>query len=163
MAELAGIVAILFGLYFVYEEIQQNGVIAKAELISQNIQRRSELNEQFRSPVFVNLYLKGIRTPDELDEIERLQLDRYFRERLSLVNFEFYNYKLGLFDEFSQMARSVARNNFLSGYGRAWWNIRRKTHAPAVVKVIDDEIAKHEGFDAHAKFDAEILHEIDSL
>ena len=163
MAELAGIVAILFGLYFVYEEIQQNGVIAKAELISQNIQRRSELNEQFRSPVFVNLYLKGIRTPDELDEIERLQLDRYFRERLSLVNFEFYNYQLGLFDEFSQMARSVARNNFLSGYGKAWWNIRKKTHAPAVVKVIDDEIAKNEGFDAYAKFDAEILHEIDSL
>ena len=156
LAELAGIIAILAGLYFVYDEIQQTATIARAELNSVSSQRMWELNGYMSDPEFSKLYLKGLHTPTELNETERFRLNAFYQRVLELYGFEFRNYQLGIFAEYEIVPRNSSPVFFGSGYGRIFWNVRREFYNPAIVKIVDDALANIEGDGVLLDFDSEV-------
>jgi len=160
MAELGGIAAILLGLFFVYLEIQQNGTIARAELMSGTTENLVEIHWQLSDPEFARLYAKSLHTPAELTEPERIQLDGFF----SNVRFTFTRerrlYNLGVFAEYEIVPRLYGPRFFSSGYGRAWWDIRKKTTDPAIVKVIDEELSRLDGTIVFFEFDRQITQQL---
>ncbi len=163
IAELVGLVAILSGMYFVYAEIQQSSTIARAELSGANFQRMAELRDKLLDSEFSNLYQKGVRSPSDLSESERDVLHVFFRSLLWVLIFEKQNYDLGIFAEYDQMARTVARRYFVRGYGRAFWNAAKNRFIADIAAVVNEELAKIDGAGESPDFDAEILREIEAL
>jgi hypothetical protein len=161
-AEFLGVAAILVGLFFVYQEIKLNSTIARAELSANTVQRRAELGDMLFNPEFVELYLKGLRAPAELSEIERWQLSRFFRAQLSTAGYELRMYRLGLFAEFTAVTRGVARNYFASGYGKIWWNASKDNVIPELVAVIDEELSKWDGTSRFLDFDKEVVRRLET-
>jgi len=163
LAELVGMAAILTGIYFVYAEIQQNSVIARAELSATTMQRLNEISDRLLDSEFSALYLKGRHTPTDLNETERQQLNAFFAGLISVMAFEYRNYNLGLFAEYDQVPRFVARQYLSRGYGRVWWNVVRKRMNPDIANVVDRELSKSVTSWDWNQLDAEIVDELETM
>lgn len=161
--EVVGLVAILSGMYFVYAEIKQNGTIARAELSSDSIQRLSELRDKLLDPEFSALYQKGFKSPSDLSESERDMLRAYFRSLIWILYFEYQNYNLGIFAEYDQMARTVTRQFFASGYGRAYWRAVENRITADIAAVVNEELSKIDAGGNLPVSDLEIVQEIGAL
>ena len=163
VAELVGLIAILSGMFLVYEEIRQNSAIARAELSSANFQRMAELRDELLDEEFSALYQKGVQSPETLDTSERQVLREYFNSFIWVLAFEYQNYNLGIFAEYDQMARIVARQQFARGFGRAYWNAAKNRFNPDIVAVVDEELARFDGAGDLPLLDQEILRQIEAL
>lgn len=161
--EVVGLVAILSGMYFVYAEIKQNGTIARAELSSDSLQRMGELRDKLLDPEFSALYQKGFKSPSDLSESERDVLSGFFRSLIWVLYFEYQNYNLGIFAEYDQMARTVTRQYFASGYGRAYWRAVENRIGADIAAVVNEELSKIDAGGNLPVSDLEILQEIDAL
>jgi hypothetical protein len=163
IAELVGLAAILSGMYFVYAEIQQNGVIARAELSSESFQRMAELRDKLLDSEFSDLYQKGVLSPESLSKSERHVLRAYFESLLWVLGSEYQNHSLGIFAEYDGMARLVTRQHFVRGYGRAFWNAAKLRFNPDIVAVVNEELAKIDAAGGYVDLDLEILQQIEAL
>ena len=163
IAELGGIAAILLGLFFVYLEIQQNGTIARADLMSGTTENLVGIHQQLSDPEFARLYAKSLHTPAELTEPERIQLDGFFSQVRFTFTRERRLYNIGVFAEYDVVPRLYGPRFFSSGYGRVWWDIRKKTTDPAVVMVIDEELSKLDGSSVYLEFDGQITQQLGDL
>ena len=140
IAELVGLATILLGMYFVYAEIQQNGVIARVELSSFAQQRMEYIRAPLMDSEFSKVYIKGVKTPTELDESERQQLNAFFADVVGVMIYERHNYRLGIFEEYESLTRLLARRYLMQGFGRAWWNVEKVSVPPEIVEVVDQEL-----------------------
>ena len=163
IAELVGLAAILTGMYFVYAEIQQNSVIARAELSSLTNQRMYELRDRRVDHDFSALYLKGLHTPAELHENERHQLDAYFSTVIQQMVYEYRMYRLGLFGEYEEITGYLAEQYYAIGYGRAWWNVARSQTVPEIARVVDQVLVDTDIRLNWIERDAEIIEQIEAL
>lgn len=163
VGELVGMAAILAGIYFVYAEIRQNSVIARAELSSQTVMQLGEIDNQFLDPEFSALYLKSTYSPLDLSEAERLQLGAFFGKMARLMIWEYRNYSFGLFAEHDLIPRYLARRYLSYGYGRAWWNSVGKRIDPIVAAIVNEELAKDDSYTNMRQLEAEILDELKRL
>ena len=163
IAELTGLVAILVGMFFVYTEIQQNSTIARAELSAANFQRLAELRDKLLDTEFSDMYEKGVRTPEALNASERQVLKQYYGSFIWVLVAEYQNYNLGIFAEYDQMGRILARQQFHRGYGRAYWNAVKDRLDPNVANVVNQELANIDAGNAEADIDQEILRQIEAL
>ena len=163
IVDVTGIVAILIGLFFVYQEIRQNSTIARAELSTNSVERRNQLENMMLDPEFAALYLKGLRTPADLEEVERRQLNEYFRALYTIALYERRNFRLGIFSEFTIMTRALARRHFVAGYGRVWWDVSRDNANPEVARIIDAELARVGGRSPFLDFDNEMVRQLEAL
>ena len=118
IVELAGVVAILIGLFFVYLEIKQNADIGYAELASGSSEKLVGIFEQMSDPEFASLYAKSLHTPADLTESERIQLSVFFEIVKTMFTREIRLYKLGLFREYEIAPRWLGAKFFGRGYGR---------------------------------------------
>jgi len=159
IAELLGLAAILSGMYFVYTEIQQNRTISRVEMNSVNRGRLDEIRVRVLEPEFSVLYLKGAQTPTDLNESERQMLNAHFESLFTVMSSEFHNHRLGIFDEYANLQRWIAQQYFVRGYGRAYWNVRKKTFIPEVVAIVDEELSKIDSAPP-SDFDEEILKQL---
>jgi len=160
--EFLALLAILLGLYFVYVEIRQNGVIARAQLNSITFQSAIDRRRWKSDPEFSKIYLKGLYTPGELNEAERFRLNEFYNTVLISYGFEFYNYNLGIYAEYTNVPRSTSPAIFGAGYGRMWWNVRRKTANPSIAEVIDNAILELDGGNVVLDFDSQIRQQMQS-
>lgn len=161
--ELAGITGILIGLYFVYAELRLNSTIARAELNTGVTQLAEGLQDRFHDPEFVSVYLKGLETPGQLSGAERRRLRAFYDSMYNIFFFEFHNYYLGLFPEFENLPRVLARRHMTGKFGRAWWDLKRQDAPDALRIVIDDELASHGSTNLELEFDAKLQRQLENL
>ena len=162
IAELVGIVAILFGLYFVYTEIRQSRIIAQAEINTVTLQSLMDQRRWKADPEFSKIYLKGLYAPSELTEADRFRLNQFFDSVLISYQFEYTNYNYGIFAEYTNVPKNTSPAIFGAGYGRFWWNVRRKTTNPDIAEVIDNAISELDGANVVLDFDRQIQQQIES-
>ena len=163
IVELAGVVAILTGLLFVYLEIKQNGDIAYAELVSGSSEKLVGIFEQMSDPEFASLYAKSLHTPADLTESERIQLNVFFEIVKTMFTRELRLSKLGIFDEYEIAPRWLGPKFFGRGYGRAWWNVRKKETNPEIVEVVEEELSKLDVTSDLLDFDNQVELQLDDL
>ena len=163
IAELVGLLTILLGVYFVYAEIRQNGKIARAELSAVAQMRFEYINAPRRDPEFSKLYIKGQRTPAELDESERQRLDSYFQDVFLIMIYEYHNYRLEIFIDYEPVTKRLARRYFVQGFGRAWWNMTREYAPPDLAEVVDKELMKLDQSNGWTSRDLRLREKIESL
>jgi hypothetical protein len=159
--EFLALLAILLGLYLVYVEIRQNGVIARAEINSITLQSQIDLRRWKSDPEFSEIYLNGLHAPGELTEAERFRLNEFYENVLIGYSFEYYNYNLGIFAEYTGVPRATSPAIFGAGYGRIWWNVRRKTFNPNIAEVIDNAISELDGANVVLDFDSQIRQQME--
>ena len=155
--------AILIGLYFVYAEIRQNGVIARAEMSSQSQMRIEYINAQFSESTFRAIYIKGVRSPSDLNESERLRLHTFFDDVAAILLYEHNTYRLGIFKEYEFFTRILANRYFRQGFGRAWWNVQKVRFGPEIGDVVDNELMKMDPTYDWIRIDEELQNEVESL
>ena len=163
IVEVGGLFAFLLGMYFVYAEIQQNGVIARAELAIYTNQRVYELQNRFLDPEFSAMYLKGLYSPAELDDYERFRLNAFYDSMRLIMGYEYRNYRLGLFENYEGVTRNLARRYLSHGYGQAWWRLKRSRMNPEIVRVVDLELLNSDGSDFWTEFDSQLVQQIEAL
>lgn len=163
IAEIVGLLAILVGLYFVYTEIRQTSIIARSEMSASAQMRPEYITAQFSDPGFRQLYIKGLRTPSDLLESERLRLTAFFEDVLTLMYFEYHHFSLGIFEEYEVLTRFYARRYFMRGFGRAWWNIRRESVPRQISDIVEQEVSTLERSIDWIWLDDQLTREIDSL
>ena len=164
-AELVGIAAIVVGLIFVYAELRQTSTIARVEMSNEANQIFAELDEQERDQAFANILVKAEASPAELTQIERIQLNAYYRRVLHAYSRENYYYRQGIFAEWVSPIRRTAPRYFGSGYGRAWWDARKtyfisSTRIDVAVEV-DRSLENLKAVDFYQHFDSEVVRRID--
>jgi hypothetical protein len=161
IAELSGIAAILAGLVLVYFEIQQNGAIARAELVSGTSDQLDEIFEQLSDSDFSIIYAKSLHTPEELVEAERIQLNSFFERIFRMFGRERMLFSLGVFGEFEAIPKQVAPVFFSSGYGNIWWNARKETvNSTALAEIIDTALVDWNGRGSFVELDSRITEQI---
>ncbi len=160
VAELVGMVAIIIGLYFVYEELRLGSAIARAEMSNEANLIFAELDEQERDPAFASILVKAETNPKNLTHVERIQLNSYFRRVLHAYSRENYYYRRGIFPEWTSPIRRTAPRYFGSGYGRAWWNVRKtffiSSTRSEVAPEVDRSLEQREAVEFYQRFDSEI-------
>ena len=149
--------AILIGLYAVYAETQQNGAIARAELVSGTTETFYAINQQLSDPAFAKLYIKSLHDPGNLAESERLQINALLDTVLKQYGREFRLYDLGVFAEYEFVPRDSSPFFFGGAYGRAWWEIHKSSIHPAVAAVVDDQLSKSDGESSWIQYDSQLM------
>ena len=161
IAELVGITAIIVGLILVYVELRQTSTIARVEMSNEANQIFAELDEQERDPLFANLLVKAETNPENLTQAERGQLNSYFRRVLHAYSRENYYYQQGLFSEWTSPVRRTAPRYFGSGYGRAWWDVRKtffiSSTRAEVAEEIERSLQNSDAVEFYQRFDGEIV------
>ena len=79
-----------------------------------------------------------------------------------MYGFEYINYNLGIFAEYTQVPRLNSPAIFGAGYGRIWWNVRRKTTNPDIAEVVDNAIFELDGANVVLDFDSQIRQQMQS-
>ena len=77
-------------------------------------------------------------------------------------DFQYYNYDLGIFAEYTNIPKHTSPAIFGAGYGRIWWNVRRKTANPNIAEVIDNAISELDGANVVLDFDSQIRQQMQS-
>ena len=114
-------------------------------------------------PEFASLYAKSLHTPADLTESERIQLNAFFEIVKTMFTRELRLYKLGIFGEYEIAPRWLGPKFFGRGYGRAWWNVRKKETNPEIVEVVDEELSKLDVTSDLLDFDNQIKLQLDDL
>ncbi len=73
---------------------------------------------------------------------------------------ELYNYRRGIFDEFTSLIRATAPKYFGSGYGRAFWDANRHLYPDPIAKEIDEVLTDEERVAFYEQRDAVILEKL---
>ena len=154
--ELVGTIAILFGIFFVYEELKQNGTIARAELSAETARGFASIVEQVRDTEFAKVLAKSIDSPAELTHAERLQMNAFLNGVLHHFGRELYYYNRGFFGEWTSTIRRYAPMYFSSSYGQAYWGIEKNDFGPKFVAAVDEALANHKRAQHFQTFDAKL-------
>jgi hypothetical protein len=137
VVEQLGTIAIVVGLFLVFFELRQSHQFARAELSAESGRLYSEIRGREIDPNFAILLWKSRKSPSELTEPERIQLNAYFSAVLALYFREKYNYDRGFFDNYEDYPSISAAYFFGEGYGKAYWESRRANYPGELVEVID--------------------------
>jgi hypothetical protein len=158
IAELLGTAAILFGLFLVYEEIQQNSVMVRAEMSSETNKNLVALDHLILDPDLASVYLKSLDDPENLTKVERMQVNTILQNVLDQYRRECYYRGIGVFSECYTVPRDTALKYFGSRYGRAFWKtVRNNMVRPNIAKIIDKVLADTSEDNFYSQIDTGVL------
>ena len=160
IAEFAGMLAIVVGLFLVYEELRLSRTVARAELSADTNRMLNVADELERDPEFAATLVKSYGDPEHLTATERVQLNSYFRGVLKVFLRENYNYRRGIFEEYTSLITPIAPRYFGRGYGRAYWNVRKRRFPLDVVAAVDEALKNAEWVEFEREFDREVVKEL---
>ena len=160
LAETLGVLAILVGLLFVYEELQLSAIIARAELSAESARSLAALDEQERDPEFAVVLAKSKNSPAELTQAEQIQLDSYFHGAVMVYIRERYNYQRGIFEEWTSLIRPTAPRYFGSGYGRAYWSVNKHVYPAELAAAVDEVLTNVDAVEFFDHRDSAILEQL---
>lgn len=136
-----GLVAIVLSLIFVGLQIQQDQVLARADLGSRGVETLINLKLHASDPEFAIAYAKMIDQPTELTDDEMIQLNNYLSAAKSLFVRECYLLERDVYEECDVMFRANATSFFGSHYAQVWWN-RNWQSTPLTRDWMNDEIER---------------------
>ena len=163
VAESAGILAIVVGLFFVYEELRLSRTIARAEMSAATNGMLWELDALERDPIFAATLIKSNENPENLTAVERLQLNSLLLGVLGVYFRERYNYTRGIFDEWTSLIDVTAPRYFGRGYGQTYWNVQKRRLPEDVVAAVDEALKNSERIQFEHEFDREIVKELHQI
>ena len=156
--ELIGIFAILVGLYFVYEEVRLNAVIARAEFSAETNRGLEQIDLLRIDPELAAVFVKAQTEPESLSMTERTQINAVLESVLHYYRRECYYRRLGVFSECESIPRTTAVKYFGSRYGRAFWGtVRNRMVGPYITGIVDEELAANPATDTFLEIDASVL------
>ncbi len=122
------------------------------------------MDEQERDAAFASILVKAEISPENLTQVERVQLNSYFRRVLTAYSRENYYYRRGIVPEWTSSIRRTAPKYFGSGYGRAWWNVRKtffiSSTRSEVAAEVDRSLEQREAVEFYQGFDSEIVRQL---
>jgi hypothetical protein len=157
LAEGVGAVSIIAGLFLVAYELRQGHEFARAELSAESGRLAARINSNELDPAFAAVIEKSRVSPGELTRIERIQLNAHLSLVLNLYIREWYNYNRGFFENYTDFPRSGAARYFGTGYGKAYWHVRRTSFVPELAEVIDRYSQDPERLEFIESMDSQIL------
>lgn len=155
--EYIGMAAVIVGLFLVFEELRQARTIARAELSAESTRLLEALNAQERDPKFASILVTSRQNPEELTVEERIQLNAYLTSAVVVFMREKYYYDRGIFETWKEFPRIFGPQYFGTGYGRAYWEIRKSRFPAEVVAEVDKALLNTEDVQFHRDFDSKIV------
>ena len=155
--EYIGMAAVIVGLFLVFEELRQARTIARAELSAESTRLLEALNAQERDPAFASILVKSRQNPEDLTAEERIQLNSYLTSAIVVFIREKYYYDLGIFESWKEFPRRFGPRYFGTGYGRAFWEIRRSQFPADIAAEVDKALLNTEDVQFHRDFDSKIV------
>lgn len=139
IAETIGVLSIVASLVFVGYQIQQDRVIARAELGSDSVAMDIAIHEALHNPELSGTYWKMLRNPEDLSEVEILQMNNLLQRITELFFRECYLFARGIFPECKQMIESHAPLFFGNKYAQLWWE-KETNFKPFLPSWVDAQI-----------------------
>jgi hypothetical protein len=134
---------VLAGLILVALQIQQNTVLVRAELLSNEYDAWISIDASKQSERFASVLAKSIVNPQELNAAEILELDGYLFTYIDQLVRDRELYELGVFDNplESQISGSLS-DYFGNQFARVWWEETKWKFDLEIVEIIDREMEK---------------------
>ena len=141
--QVIGNFGVLAGLLLVALQIQQNTVLVRAELLSNESDAWISIDASKQSERFASVLAKSIVNPQELNAAEILELDGYLFTYIDQLVRDRELYDLGVFDNpmESQISGSL-HDYFGNQFARVWWEETKWKFSPDIVEIIDREMEK---------------------
>ena len=140
--ELAGSIAVLFGLGLLALELRQTSDITRAELALGTGNALSTINAQLTTTQFSNTYAKMMETPEDLTTAEMLELNGFFMQITGVFLREVSLKRRGIFDEDERIISDLVPEYFSNSYAQSWWMANRHRWPPRVVFLVEKELPK---------------------
>ena len=99
IAEITGAIAIVVSLIFVGSEIRQNSAILQMSNYQTTLSWGAETGSWLKDKDFAEVYVAAINNYSELTEVQILQFDEFFGQRLNIWEFAFDAHKIGMIPE----------------------------------------------------------------
>ena len=139
--QVIGSFGVLAGLILVALQIQQNTVLVRAELISNDSDAWISIDASKQSERFASVLAKSIVNPQELNAAEILELDGYFFTYIDQLIRDRELYDLGVFDSpMESLVRASLSDYFGNEFARAWWAETKWKFSLDIVETIDKEM-----------------------
>ena len=139
--QVIGSFGVLAGLILVALQIQQNTVLVRAELISNDSDAWISIDASKQSERFASVLAKSIVNPQELNAAEILELDGYFFTYIDQLIRDRELYDLGVFDNpMESLVRGSLSDYFGNEFARAWWAETKWKFSLDIVETIDKEM-----------------------
>ena len=124
MAEIAGIGAVVVGLFFVGFELRQNQVGLLAQTRASLVQIDIESIRSIRlDPALMQ---QVVDRRGDLNSVESYRLSLWIRELARTAEHQFYQARIGTFDEREfEGVRNLWKRNFSNPDYRDWWNANK--------------------------------------
>jgi hypothetical protein len=160
LADFVGMVAIVIGIFLVFEELRQARTVARAELSAESARLFDVLLAQERDPQFAAVLVKSRQTPDDLSPSERVRLNSFLTGLLLIYVREYYNYQRGIFETWEDYIVGTAPAYFGVGYGRAFWQVQREVWGGEIGEAIDRALENTDSVEFYRNLDAEIVYRL---
>jgi len=121
------------------------------------------LEERESQTEFARILIKSRENPKELTSTERLQLNAHLLGVLRIYTRERYYYELGIFDEWVSWINLSATRYFDSGYGKAYWDVRKRAFPAEIAKAVDDALSNSKAIKFDRDFDVEVVLQLDKI
>ena len=137
-------VGVLIGIFFLAFEIQQNTQMMRAQTKDAVLDKQIQIAEWIATNEYAaKVYAKGSDGEDIRGTAEGDSYAFIVNGQLQVWENEYYQYKLGLYDEDQFQPRRAAWAMNLKPKGiREVWQVVRNTYSPEFRKEIDDIVAK---------------------
>ena len=97
--QIVGSFGVIAGILLLAYELRQNTTAAQMANVQATYTLGHESGSWLRDDEFANTYLLGLRDFSQLTDVQKLQFDEYFGQRLNVVEFAFYSRESGSFLE----------------------------------------------------------------
>ncbi len=121
--EAIGLVAIVASLVFVGFQLQQDRVIAQAQLTSDTFEVGRSIQEDLSNHDLARVFAKMLEQPEDLTFVEKLQVDNLFRRVTGAYKRECYLMGRGILAECEELIRDTAWIFFGNKYGQSWYQL----------------------------------------
>ena len=121
--EAVALIAIVASLVFVGFQLNQDRVIARAELTSDSFQLINSVQQSLTEPELAKTFVKMLDRPEELSLDEKVQIDNLFSSVNTLYVRECYLKGRGILGECNAIIQATAQRFFGSRYGQSWWRL----------------------------------------
>ncbi len=141
--QVIGNFGVLAGLILVAVQIQQNTVLVRAELLSNEWDAWISIDASKQSERFASVLAKSIVNPQELNAAEILELDGYFFTYIDQLIRDRELYDLGVFDTPLETQISGSLSDYFGNqFARVWWEETKWKFSLDIVEIIDREMEK---------------------
>ena len=121
--EAVGLIAIIASLAFVGFQLNQDRVIARAELTSDSFQLIYSVLQRLTEPEIAKTFVNMLDRPEELSLDEKVQIDNLFRSVNILYLRVCYLKGRGILGECDAIIQATAQRFFGNRYGQSWWRL----------------------------------------